>query len=236
MSRSAQQGRLSRAHFFGLGLELGLGLGVNAMQCPCGLIVPSTILQVPLSFAVLPGTTCAQSDVANFAHALAALLGVIEVRRLCERIYRCYGLGQGALGVRIGRPFKAPVAVGQFDKEEVFAGGPGWRTGGAHGPAEPGHQHGTANAGQLQKLSSVETVHGDLVFEWHEVRPMPWSWAVAHARSVDPGRAINKLQRPRVLDQIPAITPSRQTLPDRAVRSQANRFLRAVSSLLATVR
>ena len=33
-----------------------LGLGVNAMQWPCGLISPSTILQVPNALAVLPGT------------------------------------------------------------------------------------------------------------------------------------------------------------------------------------
>jgi hypothetical protein len=32
-----------------------LGLGVNAMQWPWGLISPSTILQVPNAFAVLPG-------------------------------------------------------------------------------------------------------------------------------------------------------------------------------------
>jgi hypothetical protein len=32
-----------------------LGFGVNAMQWPWGLISPSTILQVPNAFAVLPG-------------------------------------------------------------------------------------------------------------------------------------------------------------------------------------
>ena len=31
------------------------GFGVNATQCPCGLIAPSTILQVPSALAVLPG-------------------------------------------------------------------------------------------------------------------------------------------------------------------------------------
>ena len=32
-----------------------LGLGVNAMQCPCGLMSPSTILQVPMALGVFPG-------------------------------------------------------------------------------------------------------------------------------------------------------------------------------------
>lgn len=41
-------------HFF--------GLGENAMQWPCGLILPSTILQVPRSLAVLPAMYWLQSS------------------------------------------------------------------------------------------------------------------------------------------------------------------------------
>lgn len=39
-----------------------LGFGVNAMQWPCGLISPSTILHVPIAVAVFPGMNWMQSS------------------------------------------------------------------------------------------------------------------------------------------------------------------------------
>ena len=102
-------------------------------------------------------------DGLEFRHALPALHRVVggvreiagehdEVRLVVEVVHRPHDLLQGALGVRIGRPFEAPMRVRQLQEVELVLvctqrhAGQG---GGEH------HAH-AAEAGQLEKVPPVD--------------------------------------------------------------------------------